>query len=170
MILEGTKGGSRTGVTWKNVLPPLWHSIKTPIVWAPVLGLVFSLADVNLPSFASRSLVAIGSAADGTALVLTGLVVSAQMVEIRGSTVVAVLLKNVIQPALALAIARSMRLPVEQMRYVTLIGAVPCGFFGVVFGKRFGSNPPLASSALIASYVAGIPTLAVWIALVNRLS
>jgi malonate transporter and related proteins len=55
------------------------------------------------------------------------------------------------------------------MRYVTLIGAIPCGFFGVVFGKDFDSNPNLASSGLIASYVIGVGTLAAWIVIVNHL-
>jgi len=37
-------------------------------------------------------------------------------------------------------------LNIEQTRYVTLISAMPCGFFGVVFGRGFDSNPKLASS------------------------
>ena len=169
MILEAARGGTRGGFGWNSLLPPLWRSIKKPIVWAPVLGLVFSCTGLILPSFATRSLAVLGSAADGAALVLTGLVVSAQMFKIRGSTFFAVLLKNAVQPALAFAVAWSMSLPIEQLRYVTLIGAMPCGFFGLVFGKRFGSSPQLASSSLIASYVVGIPTLAAWIAVIGHL-
>jgi malonate transporter len=60
-------------------------------------------------------------------------------------------------------------LNIEQTRYVTLISAMPCGFFGVVFGRDFDSNPKLASSGLIASYVIGIGTLAAWIVIVNHL-
>jgi malonate transporter len=169
MILEANGSNTRSGFAWNVVLSALWHSIKKPIVWAPVLGLMFSCTGLNLPVFSSRSLAVIGSAADGAALVLTGLVVSAQEFEIRGSTLISVFLKNAVQPALALAAAWTMNLSIEQVRYVTLIGAIPCGFFGVVFGKRFGSSPPLAGSSLIASYVAGIPTLAAWIAVVNHL-
>jgi predicted permease len=55
------------------------------------------------------------------------------------------------------------------MRYVILISAMPCGFFGAVFGKAFGSSPKLASSGLIASYLIGIGTLAAWIVIVNHL-
>jgi hypothetical protein len=63
-----------------------------------------------------------------------------------------------------------MHLPAEQLRYVFLISAILCGFFGDVFGKNFGSNPRLASSSLIASYLTGIGTLAAWIVIVKRLS
>jgi malonate transporter and related proteins len=169
MILEANGRGARRGSAWRAVFPALWHSIKKPIVWAPVLGLVFARTGSNLPAFASRSLAVMGSAADGTALVLTGLVVSAQVFQIRASTFLSVFLKNALQPALAFVAAWSLNLPIEQIRYVTLIGAMPCGFFGVVFGKHFGSSPPLASSSLIASYVVGIPTLAAWIAIIGHL-
>ena len=169
MILEANGRGARRGSAWRAVFPALWHSIKKPIVWAPILGLVFACTGSNLPAFASRSLAVMGSAADGAALVLTGLVVSAQVFQIRASTFLSVFLKNALQPALAFVAAWSLNLPIEQIRYVTLIGAMPCGFFGVVFGKHFGSSPPLASSSLIASYVVGIPTLAAWIAIIGHL-
>ena len=48
-------------------------------------------------------------------------------------------------------------------RNVVLITAIPCGFFGVVFGKRFHATPAVAGSRLIASTVAGIFTLPGWI-------
>jgi predicted permease len=50
-----------------------------------------------------------------------------------------------------------------------LISAIPCGFFGIVFGKGFDASPKLASSGLIESYVLGVVTLAMWIVVVNHL-
>ena len=168
-ILEGSQRGSAGGSALRQIGLSLLHSFKRPIVWAPLLGLAFSCAGLNLPSFINRSLAVMGSAADGSALVLTGLVVSAQRFEIGGNTLIAILLKNALQPALALGIAMLIHLSIEQTRYVTLISAMPCGFFGVVFGKDFDSSPKLASSGLIASYVVGIGALAAWIVIVNHI-
>src|SRR5580698_3786 len=172
-ILERSRRGS-AGASGKNsalrqITLSLIHSCKRPIVWAPLLGLAFSCADLTLPSFIHRSLAVMGSAADGSALVLTGLVVSAQKFEIRGNTLIAVLLKNALQPAIALGICMLIHLNIEQTRYVTLISAMPCGFFGVVFGRDFDSNPKLASSGLIASYLVGVGSLAAWIVIVNHI-
>ena len=80
---RGSAGVSGTGLSGKSsalrqITLSLIHSCKRPIVWAPLLGLAFSCADLTLPSFIHRSLAVMGSAADGSALVLTGLVVSAQ--------------------------------------------------------------------------------------------
>jgi malonate transporter len=168
-ILEANRDGSGGGLTLSNVATSLLHSLKRPIVWAPLLGLVASIAGLTFPSFVDRSLAVIGKAADGSALVLTGLVVSAQRFEMGGNTLVAVILKNVVQPALALGIAMLMHLSIDQIRFVTLINAIPCGFFGAVFGKGFGSNPKILSSGLIASYLIGIATLAAWIVIVDQL-
>jgi predicted permease len=171
---RGSAGVSGTGLSGKSsalrqITLSLIHSCKRPIVWAPLLGLAFSCADLTLPSFIHRSLAVMGSAADGSALVLTGLVVSAQKFEIRGNTLITVLLKNAVQPAIALGICMLIHLNIEQTRYVTLISAMPCGFFGVVFGRDFDSNPKLASSGLIASYLVGVGSLAAWIVIVNHI-
>jgi len=85
------------------------------------------------------------------------------------NALVAVILKNVLQPALALGIAMRMHLSIDQIRFVALINAIPCGFFGAVFGKGFGANPKILSSGRIASYLIGIGTLAAWIVVVDRL-
>jgi predicted permease len=168
-ILEANRDSSGKGFSLRQIALSLLRSGKKPIVWAPLLGLVFSCAGLQLPSYVDRSLAVMGSAAAGSALVLTGLVVSAQKFEFGGNTLVTVFLKNLLQPAMALGIAMLIHLSVEQTRYVTLICAEPCGFFGLVFGKGFDSSPKLASSGLIASYALGVATLAFWIVIVNRL-
>jgi len=168
-ILESKGNRAGAGSALRHSAFSVMRSFKKPVVWAPLLGLAFSWAGLPLPSYVHRSLGVMGSAADGSALVLTGLVVSAQKFEIGGGTLMAVFLKNALQPVVALGLALMFRLPVEQMRYVILISAMPCGFFGAVFGKAFGSSPRLASSGLIASYLIGIATLAAWIVIVNHL-
>jgi malonate transporter len=169
-ILEAKQDRTAEGFSFRRVSRSLLRAGKRPIVWAPLLGLVFSCTGLQLPSFADRSLAVMGSASAGSALVLTGLVVSAQKFEFGGGTLVAVFLKNLLQPGLALGIAMLVHLSLDQTRYVTLISAIPCGFFGIVFGKGYNINPKLASSGLIESYVLSVLTLAVWIVIVQHLA
>ncbi|MBV8488666.1 MAG: AEC family transporter [Planctomycetaceae bacterium] len=168
-MLDSSGKGPSEGVALKTLAVSVARSFKKPIVWAPLLGLVFSFAGVEFPPFIHRSLAVMGSASDGSALVLTGLVVSAQPFEMGSSVLFAVFLKNVFMPAIALALCLLFHLPADQMRYLLLISAIPAGFFGVVFAKAVGSSPKLASSGLIASNLFGIGTLAAWIVIVNHL-
>jgi malonate transporter len=147
-----------------------WKAIKKPVVWAPVLGVLAVAINFHMPSYAERSLTVLGSATAGTALFLTGLVVSAQRFKFTWGVGWSVFAKNLLQPAFGLLIARSLSLPLEATRSVVLLSAIPCGFFGIVFGKGFDSTPEVASSSLIASYVIGIFTLAGWIIFLSRLS
>jgi malonate transporter len=168
-ILDAERVPSGEGLSLRRFALSLLNSLKKPIVWAPLAGLVFSCARLQVPSYASRSLAMIGSAAAGSALVLTGLVVSAQKFDLGSNTFVAVFLKNLLQPGLALGIAMLFHLSLPQTRYVTLLSAIPCGFFGIVFGKGYDVNPKLASSGLIESYVLGVVTLAAWIVILNHI-
>jgi malonate transporter len=148
----------------------LWKAVKRPVVWAPVLGVLAALVKVHLPDFANRSLTVMGNATAGAALFLTGLIVSAQRFRLNGRVIAAIVAKNLLQPALCLAVAWIIGLSVAETRYAVLIAAIPCGFFGLVFGKGFNSSPLTASSSLIFSYVFGIATLAGWIVLLGRLA
>jgi malonate transporter and related proteins len=168
-ILDAERVPSGEGLSLRHFALSLLNSLKKAIVWAPLAGLVFSYAGLQIPSYASRSLAMIGSAAAGSALVLTGLVVSAQKFDLSGNTLVAGFLKNLLQPGLALGIAMLLHLSLPQTQSVTLISAIPCGFFGIVFGKSYDVNPKLASSGLIESYLLGVVTLPVWIVILNHI-
>jgi malonate transporter and related proteins len=161
-ILETTKGEAGD-LALNKMMRPILHAIRKPVVWAPALGFLVSVLDITLPAFVRQTFGTLGSAADGAALVLTGLVVSAQRFSVAPSTLVAAFFKNILQPVLCLGFATLIGLPLVETRYVTLISAMPCGFFGLVFGQRIDVTPILASSGLIVSYVLAIATLTAWI-------
>jgi malonate transporter len=119
--------------------------------------------DVSLPTYIERSLTLFAVATAGAALFLTGLVLSAQRFRLSWSVGWSVVGKTLLQPALCLGAARAVGLTAEQTRHVVLITAIPCGFFGVVFGKSFDTPAEVASSSLIASTLVGVVTLAAWI-------
>jgi predicted permease len=147
----------------------LWSAIRRPVVWAPILGVLVVAVNLVVPSYVDKSLTIFGTAIAGTALFLTGLLVSAQRFNLSWSVGWSVLGKTLLQPALCLGVARVVGLPLEQTRNVVLITAIPCGFFGVVFGKSLHATPAVASSSLIASTVVGIFTLPGWIVLLSHL-
>ncbi len=147
----------------------LWKAVKRPVVWAPLLGVVAALIKLHLPDYVNRSLTVMGNATAGAALFLTGLIVSAQPFRLDGRVIAAMMAKNLMQPALCLGLAWLIGLSAVETRYAVLIVAIPCGFFGLVFGKGFNSSPLTASSSLIFSYAAGIVTLAGWIVFLGRL-
>jgi malonate transporter len=142
-ILES--GTSRTPSPAARIRLSLWRALKKPVFWAPVLGVLASAAKVHMPTYLDKSLTILGDATEGTALFVTGLIASAQRFNLNWGVGWAVLGKNVLQPALCLAVALFFGMPLEQTRFAVLLSAIPSGFFGVLFGKGFDATTEVAS-------------------------
>lgn len=72
--------GSKTAkpeITARALLRGILRSVGRPVVWAPIIALLFASLHVHFPTFAIGALNTLGSAINGSALVLTGLVISA---------------------------------------------------------------------------------------------
>jgi predicted permease len=168
-ILESGTGAGKTPSHAARIRVSLWSALKNPVFWAAVFGVVTALIKFHMPVYLEKGLTILGAATEGAALFVTGLIVSAQRFTLSWSVGWAVLAKNVIQPALCFAVVFPLAMPLEQTRYVVLLSAIPCGFFGILFGEGFDATPEVASSSLIASTLISIFTVAGWIVLLNHL-
>ena len=168
-ILEGSAPSGHAMSTSARVRRAIFRAVRRPVVWAPAAGLLAVSLNLRLPPYAVRSLNVMGVATGGAGLFLTGLIVSGQKFKMDWSVALATVAKNILQPALCLAMAEAVALPLEMTRWAVLLMAIPCGFFGLVFGKGFDSTPISASSTLVISYCAGIVTLAGWLVLLGHL-
>jgi malonate transporter len=168
-ILESGTSAGKTLSPAARIRVSLVRAFQKPVFWAPVLGVVAAVVELHMPTYLDKSLTILGDATEGTALFVTGLIVSAQPFNLNWGVGWAVFGKNVIQPALCLGLALLMGMPLAQTRYVVLLSALPSGFFGILFGEGFDATPKVASSSLIASTVLGIFTLAGWIILLSHL-
>jgi malonate transporter and related proteins len=167
-LLEADKQSAGKGISIGRILRSFPRALIRPVVWAPLLALAGVFSGIHLPSFVAGTLTTLGSAATGSALILTGLVVSAQRFRFSSGVVITTLLKLVGQPLFALCAMLLFRMDHNDIRNITVISAIPGGFFGMVFGKGFNATPETASSGLISTYLVGWATLALWMLLVAK--
>jgi predicted permease len=167
-LLEADKQSGGNGISIARILRNFPRALIRPVVWAPLLALVGVFFDIHLPSFLTGTLTTLGNAATGSALILTGLVVSSQTFRFNGGVATTTLLKLVGQPLLALCIMLLLRMDHNDLRNITVISAIPDGFFGLVFGKGFDHTPETASSGLIGTYLVGWATLPLWMLLMAK--
>ena len=159
-LLESDKLSDGKGVSIQAIAITFLRAFTRPVVWAPMLALVSVYFGLHLPSYLDRSLTILGSAASGSALILTGVVVSSQTFRFAGKVARTTAAIVLIQPLFALGIMELLHMSHDAIRDITLISAIPGGFFGLVFGKSFNATPKPASSGLIASYAVGAFSLA----------
>jgi len=153
-----------------NLLHVWMSACAKPVVWAPVLAMIVPFLPWRIPVVLQRTLDIFGNATGASALFVTGIVVSSQSLRLKPIVIAAVCIKNLLQPLIALSIALLLHLPASSLRQVVVISAIPCGFFGLIFGKSFSVTPETASSSLVVAYFISIFTLAVAIILLGRFS
>lgn len=135
-------------------------TFKKPIVLAPLLAVAFVAAGLGLPEPLTRSVSLIGQGGGGAALFLTGLILSAQKVRLGLSVSIQTLIANVAHPLIAAGLAWAFAVSPLTMRESIVLSALPVGFFGILFGLRFGIASEVVGSTLIASTVLSAATLA----------
>jgi malonate transporter and related proteins len=162
MLVEAASGRAR------STTAILRGALLQPIVIAPVCGLLVSLGGVSLPPLIDSALTLVGQGATGASLFLTGLVLSAQSFRLNVNVGLGVAMKNVLQPALAGALAM-LFLDNEEARVAVILAAVPSGAFGVLLAIRYGVPSGQIGTTLIASTVSSIVTLGAAIVLSEQM-
>ncbi|MGD8107874.1 AEC family transporter [Pantoea sp. FN0302] len=168
LILEREKARTAGTVQGSSLtmLPVLmWRSVKKPIVWGPLLGVVLSALGIHMPDLVLTAIKPLGLAATAAALFLTGLILSARQLKLNGAVALSSITKLLIQPLIAWALVLMMGLQGSLAITAILMIALSAGFFGVVFGNRFGVQSPDAEAALLISSVLCIVTLPLFISL-----
>ena len=160
-ILEADKASAGGHGHLGAVPQAIGRALRKPIVLGPLLGIALCLLGIPLAEALRRSFQLIGQAAGGVALFLTGLILSAQRIELGANVLSGTLLKNVGHPLLAVGLILALPMDRETARAAVLLCALPSGFFGVLFGLRYGLESHVAGSTLIVSSLASAVTLAV---------
>ncbi len=126
-------------------------SLRRPVILAPALALLFPLTGYVMPAVGVASLDVAARVTIGLALFLTGLILSAQPLVFSRNVAVGVLLKNVGQPMLVWVLCWPFHVHGAAAREAFLLACVPAGFFGTVFGARYGVPAQEAGSTLLWS-------------------
>jgi len=172
LILEREKArasGENSGSTLAMLPVLMWRSVKKPIVWGPLLGVVLSAIGIKMPDLALAAIKPLGLAATAAALFLTGVILSARKLKINAMVSLATITKLLIQPFIAWGIVLALGLSGPVAITAILMIALAAGFFGVVFGNRFGVQSPDAEAVLLLSSVLSILSLPLFITLTQGL-
>jgi malonate transporter len=161
--------GKAAGSTLHPIASALFHSVSKPVVIAPAAGLVVVLVGIHLNEVVSHTLNLIGATASGLACFVTGLVLSAQPLRLNANVGVGVLMKNIVLPLVACAIALALGVSAEIAREAILLAAIPTGFFSILLGLNYGVRSQAIGSTLTLSYLVSVITLTAAILLTSRM-
>lgn len=146
---------SKSSVFWGNVL----SAIKEPVVWMPVLGLIFLLLRVSFPTSIISSLNLLGKATGGVALFASGIILFSYKVTFNKTVSISVLAKNILLPLLMLGILHVFNFTPEIIKESVITLSIPTASIGVILAIQYKSDEQDISSILFFSTMLSLVTM-----------
>ena len=165
---EATKR-SQTGAGASSrspVLTGLRAGLKSPLLWAPILGIILTLSGHHLPMQVAACFDLIGSATSGVAVFAVGLVLAAHPILISKAVIFGSLARVSIQSALFLALLRILHVVSPFANDSLLCCSFPLSNVVVLFAARYRAVEAESASMLLFStllLVVTVPAM-LWIA------
>ncbi len=159
-VLDSDRHGSGRRVSLRAVLT---RPLRNPLTVASLLGLLVASLDIPLPTVLMRPIDLVAAAAVPVALVAYGLSLSSgtrDSITLQRDVVLAVLLKNFLQPVAAYAVGRwALDLHGTALPAPTLLAALPTAQNVYVYAVHYRTGRTLARSAVLLSTLLSIPIM-----------
>jgi len=146
---------------WSHVL----SALKEPVVWAPLLALVFVLIRVKFSAPFISSFDLLGKATGGVALFASGIILFSYKVTFNKTVLLTVLAKNIVLPFAAWAVIYFLGFPVTIIKETVLTLAIPTASIAIILSIQYGEGEQIISSTLFISTILSILTMGMFISL-----
>jgi predicted permease len=141
------------------VLTGLGAGLKSPLLWAPILGIVLTLSGHHLPMQVAACFDLIGSATSGVAVFAVGLVLAAHPILISKAVIFGSVARVSIQSALFLVLLRVLHVVSPFANDALLCCSFPLSNVVVLFASRYKAAEAESASMLLFSTVLLVVTV-----------
>jgi malonate transporter len=148
-----------------EILAAVYRAALSPLILVPLIAIVATLAGFKVPSAIDQAFALLGDAASPVALLLTGIVLSAQRPAWTLKIAIAVIVANLGHPVLSWALAELLSAPPPVAHAGVLLTALPSGFFGILFALRYREQVTEGASIVAISTIFSMVTLTLAIAI-----
>jgi predicted permease len=144
------------------ILTGLNAGLKSPLLWAPILGIALVLAGIHLPPVVASCFQLIGSTTSGVAVFAVGLVLAAHPIRLSRGVCVGSLARVTVQSAVLFALLHLMQVNSPFAREALVCCSFPLATVVVLFAARYKAVESEAASMLLVSTLAlavTVPTI-----------
>jgi predicted permease len=136
------------------VLTGLNAGLKSPLLWAPILGIALVLAGVRLPAVVASCFELIGSATSGVAVFAVGLILAAHAISLSRAVFIGTLGRVTVQSSVLFTLLRLMHVVSPLARETLVCCSFPLATVVVLFSARYKSSESESASMLLLSTLA----------------
>jgi predicted permease len=141
--------------------------VRNPLIWACAIGLAINVSHLPLPWIWHEVADALGRSSLGIGLLVTGAGLHLEgMFRPSAAATVAVVLKLIVMPVLAVALALWFGVSGSNLAIVTACSAVPASSSAYVLARQMGGDAPLLAQIITLQTILAAITMPIAIALV----
>ncbi|WP_438391970.1 AEC family transporter [Caballeronia sp. DA-9] len=155
VLMAIAEGSHEPGLFWKQ----LGSAIKQPIVWAPVLALLFVFSGLGLPASVTKSLNLLGQATGGLSLFAAGIVIFSRHIKLSWMAIATVFTRNIIVPIALLLILSGVGMSAGNIRQAVLTMAIPTGPIVIILAMKFKTGEQEMASSMALSVLFSVVTM-----------
>jgi malonate transporter and related proteins len=141
------------------VVTGLNAGLKSPLLWAPILGIAVVLLSIHLPAVVAACFELIGSATSGVAVFAVGLILAAHPVRFSRAVLVGSLARVTVQSAVLFALLHLLHVVSPFAREALVCCSFPLATVVVLFAARYKAVESEAASMLLVSTLALVLTV-----------
>ncbi len=153
------KNGGKKPNPWKPVL----HALAQPVAWAPILAVIWVVAGIPWPKWASPSFDLIKGANASMAVFAAGVTLSSFKFTVNWQALLGVILKLIVMPGLLLIVGLLFKMDASNLAMLVVAGALPPAFSGIIIADEYDSYVQTSTSSLAVSVVLFMVFCPLWI-------
>ncbi|RZF27359.1 AEC family transporter [Paraburkholderia sp. UYCP14C] len=142
-------------------------AVRRPLMWAPALGILFSLLQIKLNPVVAESFNLLGKATPGVSLLCLGLIMSSVKLKLSNEVWANLGLKLFIHPALMFAATVLLGVHGLYAQQMILLCALPSATIPAMFANEAGTYQSEAATSILVSTALSIVTFSAAIYLVD---
>lgn len=142
---------AKDGPKSNPVLTGLGSGLKSPLLWAPILGIAIVIAKVPFPRVVAACLELIGSTTSGVAVFAVGLVLAAHAFQFSRVVFLGTLGRLIVQNVVLLVLLRFLEVNSPFAREALICCSFPLATVVVLFAARYKSSESETASMLLLS-------------------
>lgn len=163
-LLNASLAKQKTGAgkhhsAWKPVI----HALCQPVAWAPIAAVIWVLAGIPWPAWASPSFDLMAKANASMAVFSAGITLSAIKVTINWQAILGSILKLGVMPALTLIAGLLAGMDPLNLKMLVVANALPPAFSGIIIADEYDTYVATGTSSLTLSVIIFIAACPFWI-------
>ncbi len=165
--MDSAKPGTASAGTSRRaqVLGGLKSGLQSPLLWAPVIGILVVLVGLHIPKEVASSFSMIGSATSGVAVFAVGLTLAAHSFHLSKAVLLGALGRVTLQTVVLLALFHMLHVGGPFAREALVCCSFPMATTVVLFAAKYKAMEAESASILLLSTVSLLVTVPVTIAI-----